>query len=379
MLLFVTFLIFIGNGLPNSLLGAAWSAIAASTGAPIDAAGTISMIMMIGPVVMNMSIAPLRRRFSTVTLVLIGASLATVSIALHFFASSVLWLYLLAFPLGMGLGLVDGAVSLYVTNKYEARHISWLNCCWGAGSMVGPVVMSVAMTAGMWQYGYLAISLMQAAIVVAVFLSVPMWKKSVLSEESPPAATPFKQFVRRPVVAAVIFTFFLYLGIELGFGLWGSTYLIEVKGYQGAAAALTVSVFYGAITVGRFLTGFITKLLSNLAIIRLGIALIAMGTLSLIFTSIPPEISFGLYGLGCAPIFPCSLQEMKTRFGKGDTAAHMGFVVGISRLGLTFLPAIMGGISSQIGFVYFPHVVLVMLFAMFLCDMGATVLGRQCR
>ena len=73
--------------------------------------------------------------------------------------------------------------------------------------------------------------------------------------------------------------FLFYCGIEGSMGLWGSSYLVQVRGLDAATAAAWVSSFYGAITVGRFISGFITMKLSNKALIRIGEVMILAGVI----------------------------------------------------------------------------------------------------
>jgi fucose permease len=66
-------------------------------------------------------------------------------------------------------------------------------------------------------------------------------------------------------------------------GLWGSSFLVNVKGLSVDVAAKWVSLYYAGITIGRFITGFITLKINNLTLIRIGqiIALVGAALLSL--------------------------------------------------------------------------------------------------
>lgn len=44
---------------------------------------------------------------------------------------------------------------------------------------------------------------------------------------------------------------------------WASTYFVEVKGISAERAATFASLFYIGITVGRFISGFITDKLGD--------------------------------------------------------------------------------------------------------------------
>ena len=368
MLLIVIFLLFIGNGLPNSLLGAAWTAISASTGAPLNAAGTISMVMMAGPIISNLFIAKWLRRFPTERLALFGVALSISAIAGFGMAKSAVWLYILAVPLGFGMGILDAAISLYVAARYGARQINWLNCSWGVGAMTGPVIMSFMLKGGRWQTGYFIIAALQLVIAVIFAFSTPLWRKvakaEAQSEAAKPEGQPLKDFAKMPVFKSVIACIMLYFGVELGFGLWGGSYLTIARGMDAAQSAMLVSAFYAAITIGRFASGVLTAVISSKNMIRIGMA----GMIAGLFLLYLPGIGmagFIVYGLGCAPVFPCTLHEMKVRFGEADAAAHLGVVLGISRLGLAVFPEIIGKAATGVGFSIFLPMLLGLCFIMF--------------
>ncbi len=325
----------------------------------MDAAGTISMVIMAGPILSSLFIAKLLKKYRTEHIALVGGVIAVASVAGFGLAKSAVWLYVLAAPLGLGMGLLDSAMSIYVARRFGARQINWLNCSWGVGAMLGPVIMSGALSAGFWRGGYFRVALIQFAILGVLAISLPLWRRAAAAEaaaegEKPEQGRPLSEFIRQPMFPVVIGCVMLYFGVELGFGLWGSSYLTMARGVDPARAALLVSVFYGAMTVGRFFSGFLTAVVPNRTMIRLGMCGMLAG-LALLFLPGDGAIGFAVYGLGCAPVFPCTLHEMKARFGVADAAAHLGVILGLSRLGLAIFPELIGKLSTATNFfVYLP-------------------------
>ena len=112
-------------------------------------------------------------------------------------------------------------------------------------------------------------------------------------------------------VKLALVSFLFYCGVESTMGLWGSSYLVNVKGLSVAVAAQWVSLYYAGITVGRLITGFITMKVSNRILIRSGQITALMGAAFLLLP-LPTNFSlvgFILVGLGLAPIFPCMFHE----------------------------------------------------------------------
>ena len=81
-----------------------------------------------------------------------------------------------------------------------------------------------------------------------------MMKKKILKKLSP---------LKIPGVKLALVSFVCYCATEATAGLWGSSYLVNYKGLSADDAARGISLFYGGITLGRFLTGFLTMKFNN--------------------------------------------------------------------------------------------------------------------
>lgn len=73
---------------------------------------------------------------------------------------------------------MDAALNNYVALHYASRHMSWLHCMWGVGTVISPMVLSAVLTAGhSWQAGYRAIALMQTVLTLILLCSLPLWQR----------------------------------------------------------------------------------------------------------------------------------------------------------------------------------------------------------
>jgi fucose permease len=145
---------------------------------------------------------------------------------------------------------------------------------------------------------------------------------------------------------------------------------VAVKGLELSTAALWVSLYFGAITLGRFLSGFVSMRISSKDLIRYGEILILAGVVLFL---LPLPLYFGLVsltliGLGCAPIFPSMLHETPARFGR-ETAQHvMGFQMAVAYVGATLLAPIFGLIASNTSFTMLPLFLLAYIAIMLYCS-----------
>lgn len=374
--LLLIYLTFISLGLPDSLLGAAWPVMRLELGAPLDAAGIVTMVITGGTIVSSLLSERMIRRFGTGRVTAVSV-LATALALLGFTAgNSVVFLVLLAVPLGLGAGAVDAGLNNYVALHYKAHHMSWLHCFWGVGASAGPLILAAFMQQnGNWRGGYLAIGLVQSAVALLLFASLPLWKRREATHPSAPLApeeeastqkgSPFKI----PGVPFALITFFFYCAAELATGLWGSSFLVEMRGFTEAAAARGASLFYIGITVGRLITGFLTAVMSSKQLVRTGILLFMAGAALLLVPFAGLSVAgLVLVGLGCAPIFPTMLHETPARFGKGGSQKIMGLQMAFAYIGNTAMPPVVGFVARRTGMFVLPLFLLAFGLCMLLAS-----------
>lgn len=112
-------------------------------------------------------------------------------------------------------------------------------------------------------------------------------------------------------------TFFGYCAVESTLGLWGATYISQVRGVSEATAASFGAMFYIGITVGRAASGFMAMKLLPKQMVRLGQALLALGCVLMMIPAGSTLSGIGLVvcGLGCAPIYPNIIQDTPVNYG----------------------------------------------------------------
>ncbi len=372
LLLIVIYIAFIGLGLPDSLLGSAWPSMYVELSVPVSYAGIISMTIAAGTVVSSLMSDRLSKRFhagkiTAVSTVIMALSMAGFALSPSFF---VLWLW--AIPYGLGAGSVDAALNNYVALHYPSRHMSWLHCMWGVGTIVGPGVMGVVLTGGgSWQSGYGTMALLQAAVAAILVISLPLWKKNKTlhteaAEEEAPMTIPLLKLLRMPGAKEIMFAFFCYSAVEQTSMLWGSTYLVLHHGMAAETAAGFASLFFIGITAGRGLGGFLTYRFSDTQMIRAGQALILFGVIALFLSRGSTLALVGLIviGVGCAPIYPSIIHSTPERFGADKSQAFIGVQMASAYVGTCLMPPLFGLIANHICVGLFPVYLLAVLLLM---------------
>ena len=369
------YLSFISLGLPDSLLGSAWPAMNVSLNAPLWGAGLVQMLISFCTIISSLNSAKLIRRFGTGKLTAI--SVATTALALLGFslAKNYAFLLLMAVPLGLGAGAVDAGLNNYVALHCEAKHMSWLHCFWGVGTIIGPMILSAVLrVGGSWATGYRAVGLIQCAVSALLFATLGMWKRgNIQQEEYGAKALSVWEVLSLPGAKAGMVTFLCYCAVESTLGLWGATYISQVRGVDEATAASFGAMFYIGITVGRAASGFMAMKLLPKQMVRVGQALLALGCIFMMIPAGSTLSGIGLVvcGLGCAPIYPNIIQDTPVNYGTENSQAAIGVQMAFAYVGSTFLPSIFGALAGVGGYGLLPY------FAISICVLMAVLFGMQ--
>lgn len=370
-LLVVIFIAFIGLGIPDSLLGAAWPAMNREFGVPLASASYVTLIISGGTVVASLISDRLIRRLGTGWVTVLSTALTAGALLGFSLSHNLLWLCLFAVPLGLGAGAIDCALNNYVALHYRATHMNFLHCFYGIGVSLSPYLMSLALAdAANWRKGYHIVFFFQLAITAVTLLALPLWKR--LGQSATTAAAPetqrltFGQILKIPTVRLVWLIFFGSCAIEYVCGTWGSSYLVNAKGVAVDTAARIITFYYVGMALGRFLSGVLANRVPSWALIRWGQALVLVA-IALLFLPLPPAVagaSLFLIGLGNGPVFPNLLHLTPRNFGEAKSQSIMGTQMAASYIGIMFMPPLFGLLAQRFSVTLFPYFLLALFVAM---------------
>lgn len=370
LLLAVIYIAFISLGLPDSLLGAAWPTIRTDFNVPLSYMGFISMIISGGTIISGLMSERLTKRFGTRGVTTVSVFLTAVALFGFSTATEFYQMCLWGIPYGLGAGAIDAALNNYVALHYNSRHMSWLHCFWGVGTIISPYIMSYALTHTVWTDGYRMVSYLQFGIVIVLICALPLWKinKSAVEEESNTKVLGIKGALKIKGVPYLLMGFLSYCAAEATAMLWASSYLEGTRGVPKEEAAAFGSLFFIGITAGRFLSGFLSDRLGDNKMIRLGTGIALFGVLCIALPlKITAIIGFIIIGLGCAPVYPCIIHSTPKNFGAENSQGIIGIQMASAYVGSTFMPPVFGLIANHISLKLMPLYLaffLVLLFVM---------------
>lgn len=365
-LLMLIYLAFISLGLPDSLLGSAWPVIHTAFDVPLSYAGFVTMIISFGTICSSLMSERLTKKLGVNNVTVCSVFLTAVALYGFSTASAFWMLCLWAVPYGLGAGAIDAALNNYVALHYSSKHMSWLHCFWGLGTIISPYVMSYALTHSVWQNGYRMVAFVQIAIAVILLVTLPVWKVNRTTEqqkEQEARVIGIRGVFQIRGVPQLLLGFFSYCALESTLILWASSYLVGAKGISAERAAAFASLFCIGITAGRFLAGFVTEKLGDYRLIQIGAGVLFVGCIAMLLpvpTDFLPLAGLVVMGVGCAPVYPSIIHATPSNFGKENSQAIIGIQMASAYFGSTFMPPVFGLIANHISVGLMP--VYVMLF-----------------
>lgn len=373
-LLIVIYIVFISLGLPDSLFGVAWPVVHLEFGIAESFASVYSIIIGVCTGGVSLVAGRLIRKFGTGRVTFFSIILTAIGLIGMSFSPNIVVMMIFAVILGYGAGAIDTGLNNFVSLHYKAHHMNWLHCFWGIGVTTSPLIMSAVLSGetGSWRNGYRIVAVLQLIIAFIVIFSLKKWRKVEFSTEAngeteeKAESKSIIEILKGKTVLTSIFSLGLYCGMEFLVGTWGATYLVNVFSLSPSEAAKWVSLYYGGIMLGRFVSGFISMKLNDDKMIRLGIssAFLGMVVLALPIGKLS-IIGFLLIGFGFGPIFPSVLHNVPRRFGKEYSADITGYHMGGAYLVGFLIQLSFGYLASGTTFKITPFVLLLICAALF--------------
>ena len=259
---------------------------------------------------------------------------------------------------GAGIGIAETVVAALIIGFLKEKKGSTLvlvEVFFGVGALLIPVISAFLIMTGIWNVSFTVVAVF-TTITMILWLFLPFGEFDSILKKQPKVYTengekPGRQRYSRkqiPVVAAGAFFFFMYVGTEMTLPNYLPTILGKTTDLGASSLALSITVFWVAITVGRLSMTFIidrigySKLFIICCIGQFFSLLMFANSSSVIFSF----ISIFLTGLLMGGIFSIGLllvNEAATGLEEWTTS----LLVAMGGLGGAFLPRIAGELLDR--------------------------------
>lgn len=259
-------------GLAHVVLGSVLPVMLEHYGREYSEGGMLIFTQFAGFLV-GVLVSPLiNRRFGKRGGLLIAAGLLTAAEFLYTLLPPWEWLYVIAAAAGFGFGMIEaviGTIIIAAIKDKTAVAMSRLEVFFGVGAMVMPMIASGFITQEWWKFSFFVVSLFS-------FVTLLFWSRSsfgeadaVLDTRGDTASAEGEEPVDKAaykyrgsafgILALFIVFFFLYVGTEMSLANFMPAILIEKLGVMKETAALSITCFWVAMSVGRIFAGTLAE------------------------------------------------------------------------------------------------------------------------
>ena len=366
-LVILSFVAFVGLGMPDGLLGVAWPSIRSGFSIPLDALGMFLTALVIGYMASSFFSGPVVTRFGVGKVLAISCALT--GIALFGYTLVPVWwmMVLLGSVAGLGAGAIDAGLNTYVAAHFSEGLMQWLHASWGVGITLGPIIMTLGLsTTETWYTGYRIVGGFQLFLAACFVLTLPMWSDNdkPATHDEPKKLTDYKtpmgETMRQPRVWMSALLFFLYVGAEGALGTWIYTLLTESRGIDPTVAGFWAGSYWATFTVGRVIAGLFANRIGINKLVIGGLLGALIGAVLLVWnpSSAVNLLAVAIIGFCIAPIFPAMMSGTSKRVGEHFAANTIGMQMTATGLGTAVIPGVMGVIAKQVSLETIPLILL---------------------
>lgn len=253
---------------------------------------------------------------------------------------------------GFGMGVAIPAANLLVAEVNPGRRsatLNLLNFCWSVGAVSCPFLVAAAarsqaipfFLAGVAAFGLLVTI---GIAVMPSYIVEPSATKDAVQRTA--AAIPWKS----GAVLILAALFFLYVGVENGFGGWVASYAKSMGNLTPAMAVMTPSFFYAALMLGRWLAPLLLRRTDEIRLVQAGLLMACAGMAGLVSSHglRGVTVSASLAGLGLSSVYPITISLLSREFGVASSRVG-SLMFTMSNIGGAFLPWMVGASSTHFG------------------------------
>lgn len=356
-------------GLFLSARGAMLPNLADQAGVGLSQIGMIITASSVGFMLANLLIGRLYDRIPGHQLMMIGAFITAIIVALLPFAKSIGGLIFIFLLSGTARGILilgTNTLPLWIYGSKSSIVMTALAGFFGAGSFIGPMVVSkvIDLTGQThWVY-WLSSAGFLLLVPLAFLIPSPSIRKEPVSNPKSLAAHTINENKQIIVLMAIFLIF--YVGAEVGLGSWITTFgKTQLPIEEASRAYGLASAFWLAMMGGRFLSSLLSTRVSTEKLLILNLFGMIASLLIVIFSTGSWGLLLGgtiILGLSMASMFPLVFswaEEVMDVTGRISSSLFIG-----ASTGSIIFPLVMGNLMENAN----PMSVMVMLLIMTLLD-----------
>jgi len=368
-------LVMLAVGMSGGLLGPALPHLAAMADASMSQISILFTARALGNMLGSLLSGPLVDRFPghrVLAVALLAMAMALTAVP---FSDGLMLLTGVVFLLGLAeisANAGSNTLLLWANGQASPPWISALHFCFGLGNTLVPLLLVAALSVtGHFAWAFWGVALYALLLLWPITrLASPRAEATRTADVSRPPADAWR-------LALFLFLFALYVGMEITFAGWVTTYA-TLAGMPKEEAAVLATLFWVALSAGRLMAIPLLRRLSPWWVLGGSLAMACSSSLALQWNWLPLAGVALLFGLGTAAIFPTLFglsSQLMTVSGRTT-----GLIFLAAGMGAMAVPSLTGPLLEGAGTKAFPLLLLTLigLLALALLTLRARVAVRPC-
>lgn len=251
---------------------------------------------------------------------------------------------------GYAMGTLESVLNAYLAGLPNATTLlNRLHGFFGVGALIGPPLANWIIDLSTWPVVWLVLALVAVPITAGFLASYP---RGVTAPAKSETKAKERAWLQGGVLLGAILLA-VYVGLEIGMGNWGFSYLVEARDQSDLLAGYVVSGYWLGLTAGRFL---LSPLVTRLGLTAIGLMYTCIlgvtGAALLTWVlpgTVPAAAGLVLLGFFLGPIFPTAMAVVPMLTSPHLVPSAIGIMNAGSVVGGSALPWLAGAIAQGVG------------------------------
>jgi len=279
--------------------------------------GLLLAVSSTGYLAMCSLTAALAKKIGIKTCHILGLIVVAASGVMICFSPNFAALVLGFFILNVGFGMLEIAVGVIAAKIFTRNTGTMMNIAhffYGAGATLSPIISTSLMAARFgdtifsWRYAYLIV--LSFALVPAIPVLIGRLMKQGQDKDN----QSYSLILKKPALWLLVAILALVLVCEIGIASWFVIFLETAYSYSGESAALRLTLYFLAFTIGRLVLGPVIDRIGFInSLIIVTVFAGAMVTIGVLLgqSGVPIIV---LAGAAVAPVFPSDMAVIAKLF-----------------------------------------------------------------
>lgn len=345
----IAYLSFVLLGLSATIHGVAMPFLLDAFSINLGIGGLLFFAQSLGYIMASSTFPWVVLRLGSYRLIALGILFAAITLFIIPFSSTWFIVLVITIVAGFGFSSFDVGLNAVVANlprEQSNRTMHWLHFSFSVGALIGPILLvRLFVLSGEWRSFYFLGSFL-------LFTLYLLWQRADFPVDDLRGVSSSENKGQGPYKSIwfwlLMICMFFYCGAEVALASWITTYFVQELAAPVELGAMAVSLFWGGLTLGRGLAGFISSKINIHTFLMILFGGAAFNTLAL---SLVDQLFMAMFFVFLAGFFFSAVFPSLILYGTAFFSKHPHTISGgmftAAGIGSLVIPATVGFVGDS--------------------------------